>query len=340
MAESTYQILTRLLQERILIMDGAMGTMIQGFGLGEDEYRGERFGDHGQELKGNNDLLSLSRPQVIEEIHREFLEAGADLIETNTFNAQAISQADYGTESLVYEMNVASARIARRVAAELTERQADKPRFVLGSLGPTNRTLSISPDVDDPARRAVTFDQVKAAYKEQARGLLDGGVDVLLPETTFDTLNLKAAIVGIEELFAERGRRIPVMLSLTITDRSGRTLSGQTLDAAWISVAHAKPLSVGLNCALGAHEMRPYVEELSEIAPVFLSCYPNAGLPNAFGEYDEEPATTGALLREFAESGLVNFVGGCCGTTPDHIGAIAKAVEKVPARKMFYPAEV
>ena len=337
MAANTHQILTRLLRERILIMDGAMGTMIQGYGLGEDEYRSERFSDHGQELKGNNDLLSLTRPRVIEEIHRDFLEAGADLIETNTFNAQAISQADYGTEALVYEMNVESARVARRVAADFTERDGDKPRFVLGSIGPTNRTLSISPDVDDPARRAVTFDQVKDAYKEQARGLYDGGVDALLPETTFDTLNLKAAIVAIEELFAETGRRIPVMLSLTITDRSGRTLSGQTLDAAWISVAHARPLSVGLNCALGAHEMRPYVEELSAIAPVFTSCYPNAGLPNAFGEYDEKPEDTAAILDEFAREGWLNVAGGCCGTRPEHIRAVAEALAGRAPRRVPAP---
>ncbi len=337
MAESTRQILTRLLRERILILDGAMGTMIQGYGLGEDEYRGELMGDHPQDLKGNNDLLSLTRPQVIEEIHREFLAAGADLIETNTFNAQAISQADYGTESVVYEMNVESARIARRAAEDFTARQPEKPRFVAGSIGPMNRTLSISPDIEDPAFRAVTFDQVKDAYKEQARGLLDGGVDVLLPETTFDTLNLKAAIVAIEELFSERGRRIPVMLSLTITDKSGRTLSGQTLDAAWISVAHARPLSVGLNCALGAHEMRPYVEELSEIAPVFTSCYPNAGLPNAFGEYDEKPEDTAGILGEFAREGWLNLAGGCCGTRPEHVRAIAEALAGRAPRRVPEP---
>ena len=346
MAENIHQILTRLLKQRILIMDGAMGTMIQGYGLDEDEYRGSSqrdanathcLGDHGQELKGNNDLLSLTRPQVIEEIHREFLAAGADIIETNTFNAQAVSQADYGTESLVYEMNVESARIARRAAAEFTEREPDQPRFVAGSIGPMNRTLSISPDVDDPARRAVTFDEVRDAYKEQTRGLLDGGVDVLLPETTFDTLNLKAAIVAIEELFAERGQRVPVMLSLTITDKSGRTLSGQTLDAAWISVAHAQPLSVGLNCALGAHEMRPYVEELAGIAPVFVSCYPNAGLPNAFGEYDEKPEDTAAILDEFAREGWLNVAGGCCGTRPEHIRAVAEALAGRKPRQVPEP---
>ncbi|MCP3959620.1 MAG: methionine synthase [bacterium] len=337
MAESTRAILTRLLRDRILILDGAMGTMIQGYGLDEDGYRGTLFGDHDGELKGNNDLLSLTQPKVIEEIHRDFLEAGADLIETNTFNAQAISQADYGTEHLVYEMNVESAKIARRAAADFTARDPDRPRFVVGSIGPTNRTLSISPDVDDPAFRAVTFDQMKAAYKEQARGLLDGGVDVLLPETTFDTLNLKAAIVGIEELFAERGARIPVILSLTITDRSGRTLSGQTLDAAWIAIAHARPFAVGLNCALGAHEMRPYVEELSAIAPIFVSCYPNAGLPNAFGEYDEKPEDTAGILAELAREGWLNFAGGCCGTRPEHIAAISEALRSVPPRRVPEP---
>ncbi|MEM7350699.1 MAG: methionine synthase [Acidobacteriota bacterium] len=326
MAASTEQILTRLLHERILIMDGAMGTMIQGYGLTEDDFRAERFADHPQELKGNNDLLSLTQPKVIEEIHRAFLEAGADLIETNTFNAQAVSQADYATESLVYEMNLESARIARRATDDFTRQNPDKPRFVLGSIGPMNRTLSISPDVENPAFRAVTFDHVKDAYKEQARGLFDGGVDILLPETTFDTLNLKAAIVGLEELFAEKGRRLPVMLSLTITDKSGRTLSGQTLDAAWISVAHARPISVGLNCALGAHEMRPYVEELARIAPIFVSCYPNAGLPNAFGEYDEKPEDTARILDEFAAEGWLNLAGGCCGTRPEHIRAVAESL--------------
>ncbi len=340
MAKSTQEILTSLLKDRILIMDGAMGTMIQGYNLTEDDFRGQRFGAHPQELKGNNDLLSLTRPDVIEEIHRSFLDAGADLIETNTFNAQAISQADYATESLVYELNVESARIARRAVEDFTNSNPEKPRFVLGSIGPMNRTLSLSPDVNNPAFRAVTFDQVKDAYKEQARGLFDGGVDALLPETTFDTLNLKAAIVALEELFAEKGRRLPVMLSLTITDKSGRTLSGQTLDAAWISVAHARPISVGLNCALGATEMRPYVEELSNIAPVFVSCYPNAGLPNAFGEYDEKPEDTASILDEFAAEGWLNIAGGCCGTRPEHIRAVATALatrspRSVPAARPY-----
>ena len=334
MADSTQKILSSLLTDRILIMDGAMGTMIQGYRLDEADFRGSSLREHDQELRGNNDLLSLTQPQIIEEIHREFLKAGADLIETNTFNAQAVSQADYGTDSLVYEMNLESARIARRAASDFTAQNPDKPRFVLGSIGPMNRTLSISPDVNNPAFRAVTFDAVKDAYKEQARALFDGGVDVLLPETTFDTLNLKAAIVALEELFAEKGRRLPVMLSLTITDRSGRTLSGQTLDAAWISVAHARPLSVGINCALGAHEMRPYVEELSKIAPIFVSCYPNAGLPNAFGEYDEKPEDTARILEEFAREGWLNIAGGCCGTRPEHIRAVSEALTPLAPRKV------
>ncbi len=337
MAETTHDILQRLLRERILILDGAMGTMIQGYSLGEDDFRGERLADHPQAQTGNNDLLSLTRPEVIEEIHRDFLAAGADIVETNTFNAQAVSQADYGTEALAYEMNVAAARIARRATAEATRRDPARPRFVAGSMGPMNKTLSLSPDVEDPGFRAVTFDAVKAAYKEQARGLLDGGVDFLLPETTFDTLNLKAAIVAIEELFGERGARLPVVLSLTITDKSGRTLSGQTLDAAWVAVAHARPLAVGLNCALGAREMRPFVEELAEIVPVFSSCYPNAGLPNAFGEYDEDPATTAAILDEFAAEGWLNLAGGCCGTRPEHIRAIADALARRAPRRVPAP---
>jgi len=327
-------VLEKLLQERILIFDGAMGTMIQGYDLEEEGFRGERFASHAMLLKGNNDLLSLTQPQVIEEIHREFLEAGADILETNTFNAQAISQADYGTEALVHEMNVVSARIARKAADDITALNTAKPRFVAGSIGPTNRTLSLSPDVEDPAFRAVSFDVMKEAYKDQARGLVEGGVDFLLPETTFDTLNLKAAIVGIEELFEELGRRLPVMLSLTITDQSGRTLSGQTLDAAWISIAQAQPIAVGLNCALGATQMRPYVEELSEIAPVHVACYPNAGLPNAFGEYDETPETTSSILAEFAREGWLNLAGGCCGTRPEHIRAIAQALAGMTPRKV------
>ena len=337
MAKSTQHILESHLAERILIFDGAMGTMIQGYSLSEADFRGERFADHGQQVAGNNDVLSLTRPDVIEEIHRAFLEAGADIIETNTFSAQAISQADYGMQHLVHELNVASAQIARRAADDYSRRDAQRPRFVAGSMGPTNAALSLSPEVDNPGYRTLTFDTLKEAYKEQARGLVEGGVDFLLPETTFDTLNLKACIVAIEELFEELGRRLPVVLSLTITDRSGRTLSGQTLDAAWISIAHAKPFAVGLNCALGATDMRPYIEELATIAPVYVSCYPNAGLPNAFGEYEEQPAQTAAVLKEFAAAGWLNIAGGCCGTRPEHIRAIAEALAGMPPRQRPAP---
>ena len=330
---STQEVLQALMAERILILDGAMGTMIQGYNLGEDDFRGEVLADHGQELKGNNDLLCLTRPDVVEDIHLAFLRAGADLIETNTFNAQAISQADYSTEHLVYDINVAAAQIARRACDKVTAEDPARPRFVAGSLGPTNATLSISPDVNRPEYRAVTFDAMKDAYLEQARGLVDGGCDVLLAETTFDTLNLKAAIMAFEQLFEERGKRWPVMLSITITDKSGRTLSGQTIEAAWMSVAHANPLSVGVNCALGAQDMRPYLEQLAQVASVPVSCYPNAGLPNAFGAYDETPEQTAGLLKEFAAEGWLNLAGGCCGTTPDHIAAIAKALEGMTPRK-------
>ena len=322
--------LIEALQRRILIIDGAMGTMIQRYRLEESDYRGDRFANHPRDLKGNNDLLSLTRPDVIEEIHRQYLEAGADIIETNTFNAQAISMADYGFEDHVYEMNFAAASIARRAADAFST--PERPRFVAGAIGPTNRTASLSPDVNDPAFRSVTFDQLVAAYHEQVRGLVDGGVDILLPETTFDTLNLKAAIVAIEQFFDERKIRLPLMLSVTITDASGRTLSGQTVEAFWDSVMRAPAISVGLNCALGASEMRPYVEELSTIAPIFTSCYPNAGLPNALGEYDETPESMSALVGDFARSGWINIVGGCCGTTPDHIRAIAAVVRDVPPR--------
>jgi 5-methyltetrahydrofolate--homocysteine methyltransferase len=315
-----------LLAGRILILDGAMGTMIQRHGLGERDFRGERFHDHPRDLKGNNDLLVLTRPHVVSGIHKQYLEAGADIIETNTFNANAISQADYGLEPLAYEMNVAAARLAKEAAAEWTTRTPDRPRFVAGAIGPTNRALSISPDVNNPAFRAVTFDAVHDAYKEQVRGLIDGGVDLILVETIFDTLNAKAALVAIQELFEERGIDVPVMISVTITDRSGRTLSGQTLDAFYASIRHARPFSVGLNCALGAREMRPYVAELARVCESYVTCYPNAGLPNAFGQYDETPEETSRLLRDFADSGFVNILGGCCGTTPDHIRAVAAAV--------------
>ncbi|HET9022630.1 MAG TPA: methionine synthase [Ornithinibacter sp.] len=329
--------LTSALRERVLVLDGAMGTMIQGYGLSEAEYRGERFADHASDQQGNNDLLSLSRPQVIREVHRAYLEAGADLLETNTFNAQRISLADYGMEDLAYEMNVAAATLARAECDAMTERTPDRPRWVLGTLGPTNRTASISPDVNDPGSRNVTFDELVEAYLEQARGLVDGGADVLLVETIFDTLNAKAAIFALETLFEEHDRRWPVMVSGTITDASGRTLSGQVTEAFWYSVRHARPLAIGLNCALGADELRPYVAELSRIADCFVSAHPNAGLPNAFGEYDETPEAMARVVGEFATAGLVNIVGGCCGTTPDHIAAIAAGAAAGAPRQ---PAEV
>ncbi len=322
--------LRELAQRRLTVLDGAMGTMIQRHSLTEADFRGARLAAHPKPLKGNSDLLVLSRPDVIGEIHAAYLEAGSDIVETNTFTATSIAQADYGTEALAYDLNVAGARVARAAADRFST--AARPRFVAGSIGPLNRTLSLSPDVNDPGFRAVTFDEVRLAYGEQVRGLLDGGADLLLVETIFDTLNAKAALVAIEEVFVARGERVPLMISVTITDRSGRTLSGQTLDAFWTSVAHARPLAVGINCALGAAEMRPYVAELAELADTLVCCYPNAGLPNAFGEYDEQPATTAALLREMAVAGDLNFVGGCCGTTPDHVRAIASAVEGVRPR--------
>ena len=320
------------LGKRILILDGAMGTMIQRRKLEESDFRGARFADHTHDLKGDNDLLVLTQPDVIETIHGEYLEAGADIIETNTFNGTATAQADYGLESVVYELNREAARLAKRATADWTVRTPNRPRFVAGAIGPTNKTLSISPDVNDPTFRATTFDALKEAYADQTRGLIDGGADLLMVETIFDTLNAKAAIVAIQEVFEEKSVELPVMISVTITDRSGRTLSGQTIDAFWVSIAHARPFSVGLNCALGAREMRPYLAELARIADTYISCYPNAGLPNAFGEYDERPDETGRLLREFATSGFVNLLGGCCGTTPDHIRAVAAAVDGLPPR--------
>ena len=320
------------LRERILILDGAMGTMIQRRRLGEADFRGERFAGHVHDLAGDNDLLVLTQPDVIAAIHDEYLEAGADIIETNTFNSTAIAQADYGLEAIVYELNRDAARLARQAAERWTARTPDRPRFVAGAIGPTNRTLSISPDVNDATFRAATFDALRDAYKEQTRGLLDGGCDLLMIETIFDTLNAKAAIVAVQEVFDEQGVELPLMLSVTITDRSGRTLSGQTIDAFWVSVAHARPFSVGINCALGAREMRPYLAELARVAGTWISCYPNAGLPNAFGEYDELPEETAGLLGEFAASGIVNILGGCCGTTPDHIRTVAGAVAGVAPR--------
>ncbi len=311
--------LTRTLSHRLLVIDGAMGTMVQRHALSEADFRGDRFAGHPRDLKGNNDVLVLTRPDVISGIHHAYLDAGADIIETNTFNGTAIAQADYGLESFVYEINLEAARLAKAAATAWTARTPDHPRVVAGAMGPTNKTLSLSPDVNNPAFRAVTFAQVKDAYAEQARGLLDGGCDLLMVETIFDTLNAKAAIVAIEEVFEARGTRVPVMISATVADKSGRTLSGQTIEAFWLSIAHARPFSVGLNCALGAREMRPYLVDLEQVATCFVSCYPNAGLPNAFGQYDETPDDTARLIREFADEGLVDIVGGCCGTTPDHI---------------------
>jgi 5-methyltetrahydrofolate--homocysteine methyltransferase len=314
-----------LLRQRILVLDGAMGTMIQGLKLNEEGYRGARFDAWNREVRGNNDLLNLSRPDAVRDIHLAYFRAGADIVSTNTFSSTAIAQADYGMEDIAYELNQAGATLAREAAAR-TEKEDGRRRFVAGALGPTNRTASISPDVANPGFRAITFDQLRAAYSEQARGLLDGGADLLLIETIFDTLNAKAAIFAISELCEERGLDVPVMISGTITDRSGRLLSGQTPGAFWNSVKHANPVTVGLNCALGAREMRAHIEELGRLAGTFICAYPNAGLPNEFGYYDESPAYMAELLSEFATAGLVNIVGGCCGTTPEHIAAIAGAV--------------
>ena len=324
--------LDALLAQRILILDGAMGTMVQRQKLDEAAFRGTRFAAHTHDLKGNNDILVLTRPDVIRRIHQEYLEAGADIIETNTFNANAVSQADYALQDICYEINLAGARLAREAVDEFNARMPDRPRFVAGSVGPANRTLSISPDVNNPAYRAITFDQLKSAYADQVRGLIDGGSDVLLLETIFDTLNVKAGIVAVQEVEEEKGVQLPLMISVTITDRSGRTLSGQTLDAFYLSITHARPWSVGINCALGARDMRPYLAELARMADCWVSAYPNAGLPNAFGEYDEHAEETARLLRDFAESGFVNILGGCCGTTPEHIAAVAKAVQGVRPR--------
>ncbi len=329
---NTFDTLERLLATRILVLDGAMGTMVQRRKLTEADFRGTRFGSHSHDLKGNNDVLVLTRPDLIAEIHADYLDAGADIIETNTFSAQAVSQADYGLEAVSYELNLVAAQLARRVTDEWTAKTPDQPRFVAGSIGPTTKTLSISPDVNNPAFRAITFDEMKNAFKDQVRGLIDGGSHLLLVETQIDTLNAKAALVAVEEAFAETGKRLPLMVSATLTDLSGRTLSGQTLDAFYVSIEHCKPFSVGLNCALGARQMRPYLAELARTVPGHVSCYPNAGLPNAFGQYDETPEETAALVKDFADSGFVNIIGGCCGTTPDHIRAIARAVAGVRPR--------
>ena len=325
--------LPEILAQRIVILDGAMGTMIQRYKLTEADFRGERFKDHPKDLKGNNDLLQLTRPDVIREIHEQYLAAGADILETNTFGATTVAQDDYGLGAVARELNVAAAKLAREACDKFST--FEKPRFVAGALGPTPKTASISPDVNDPAARNVTFDELKTAYYEQASGLLEGGCDLFLVETIFDTLNAKAAIFALDELMEETGERLPVIISGTVTDASGRILSGQTVSAFWHSVRHAKPLAIGLNCALGATLMRPYIEELAHIAgDTYVSCYPNAGLPNPMSDtgFDETPEITGSLLEEFAKAGFLNIAGGCCGTTPDHIAAIAQRVGKYSPR--------
>ncbi|HMU42307.1 MAG TPA: homocysteine S-methyltransferase family protein, partial [Ignavibacteriaceae bacterium] len=324
----TIEQLNKLISERILILDGAMGTMIQRHKLSEEDFRGKRFKDHPHALKGDNDILCITQPEIIKGIHRAYFEAGADIVETNTFNGTPISQADYHAQNLVYEINFEAAKIAKEVANEFNRIESNKPRFVAGALGPTNKTLSLSPNVNDPGYRAVTFDEMVKAYYEQTRGLVDGGADILLVETIFDTLNAKAAIIAIQKYLEEKKLELPLMISGTIVDMSGRTLSGQTVEAFYISVSHAKNLvSVGLNCALGAKQMRPFVEDLSNISEKFISVYPNAGLPNEMGGYDETPSSMAVVLNDFLASGFVNIVGGCCGTTPDHIKAIAELVK-------------
>jgi 5-methyltetrahydrofolate--homocysteine methyltransferase len=319
--------------KRILIIDGAMGTMIQRHKFDEAAYRGTRFKDWHRDVKGNNDLLVLTQPAIIQEIHEAYLAAGADLIETNTFNAQRISMADYGMEELSYEMNVEGAKLAKAACAKWNKLTPDKPRFVVGALGPTNRTASISPDVNNPGYRNTSFDELREAYKEQTRGLIDGGAELIMIETIFDTLNAKAAGFAVLEIFEEKGVNLPLMISGTITDRSGRTLSGQTTEAFWYSMRHLSPWSIGLNCALGAEAMRPYLAELSRISDTWVSAYPNAGLPNAMGEYDETPHEMACLIEPWAADGLVNIVGGCCGSTPEHIAHVREHVEKYPPRK-------
>jgi 5-methyltetrahydrofolate--homocysteine methyltransferase len=326
--------LKKAADERILIIDGAMGTMIQQRKLGEDHYRGQRFADHSKDVKGNNDLLVLTQPEIIEEIHGEYLAANADIIETNTFNAQRISMADYHMQDLAYEMNVDAAKLARRAADAWTAKTPEKPRFVAGAVGPTNRTASISPNVNDPGYRNVNFDELRDAYKEQVRGLIDGGADIILIETIFDTLNAKAAGFATLEVFEEKDIELPIMISGTITDRSGRTLSGQTAEAFWYSMRHLRPFSIGLNCALGAELMRPYIAELAHIADTRISAYPNAGLPNAMGEYDENPHDMACKIEPWLADGLINIVGGCCGSTPDHIAHIANHAKDHKPRQL------
>ncbi len=327
-------LLQQILIQKIMIMDGAMGTMIQQQNLAESAFRSRRFTDHPSDLKGNNDVLSLTQPSIIRQIHTAYLEAGADIIETNTFNANRISQDDYHLSSLAYELNLESAKVAKEAIEDFSQRYPQEQKFVAGTLGPTNRTASMSPDVNNPGYRAITFSQLVETYSEQIRGLLDGGVDLLLVETIFDTLNAKAALYAIESNFDQRNQRVPVMVSVTITDASGRTLSGQTIAAFWNSIAHAKPISVGINCALGGRQMRPYIEELSSIASCYISCHPNAGLPNAFGEYDETPEEMAEILDEFAANDWINIVGGCCGSTPEHIQRIAETVQNRSPRKL------
>ena len=323
-----------ILKTRILVLDGAMGTMIQQYKLEEEDFRGQDYANHDMSLKGNNDLLSITQSEIIKEIHRKYFEAGADIAETNTFSSNRLAQADYGLEGEVYKMNMASAKIAREVAKEFSEKEADKPRFVAGSIGPTNRTASLSPDVNDPGFRAVTFDQLRTTYAEQINGLIDGGVDLLLVETIFDTLNAKACLFAIQEIFEERNIQIPVMVSGTITDASGRTLSGQTTEAFLISISHVPLLSVGLNCALGAKELRPYLQVMAKKSDYFVSAHPNAGLPNEFGEYDQSPENMASQIREFLDENLINIIGGCCGTTPAHIKAISEMVKEYQPREL------
>jgi len=322
-----------ILKERIMVLDGAMGTMIQRHKLEEKDFRNEQLKDHPHPLKGNNDLLSITRPDIIKDIHRQYFEAGSDIVETNTFGSTWVAQADYHLEFLVYEINYQAAKIAKEVADEFTAKEPHKPRFVAGSMGPTTKLASMSPDVNNPGYRAITFDQLAAAFKEQAKGLVDGGVDLLLLETITDTLNVKAALFAIQELFEEIGRKIPVMVSGTITDASGRILSGQTADAFLVSVSHVPLLSIGLNCAMGAAALRPYLQILDEKAPFFVSAYPNAGLPNEFGHYDQTPEEMAAEVEVYLKDGLVNIVGGCCGSTPDHIRSIAAIAAKYTPRK-------
>jgi 5-methyltetrahydrofolate--homocysteine methyltransferase len=323
-----------ILRERILVLDGAMGTMIQRYKLEESDFRGDRFKTHPHPLKGNNDILSITRPDIIKAIHREYLEAGADILETNTFSGTTIAQADYHLEDAVYDINYYSAKIAKEVADEFTKKDPSKPRFVAGAMGPTNKVASLSPDVNNPGFRAITFDELAVAYKQQAAALIDGGVDILLLETITDTLNTKAALFSIQELFEERGIEVPIMVSGTITDASGRTLSGQTTDAFLISVSHVPLLSIGLNCALGADMLRPYLQVLNEKAPFFVSAYPNAGLPNEFGHYDQTPEQMAELVEEYLKEGLVNIIGGCCGTTPAHIRKIADLAKNYKPREI------